>query len=158
MGMFDFSGNSKSYKITAASLGFFAILVLMIALIPNWREALQSFFWGEDRIILAKSNGHLNTAGPYLSVFKIKTRDGLFVEVYKDNGSVSEKLAELPLEGTQDGFFNFQNQATNLVLTDVDQDGFVDIVAPTFDEFQQARLNVYRYDKDAAAYVRMEKN
>jgi hypothetical protein len=33
----------------------------------------------------------------------------------------------------------------------------MDIVAPTFDELQQARMNIFRYDTDAQTYVRMEK-
>jgi hypothetical protein len=157
MDMFDFSENSKSYKMTVAGLSVVVGITLLIALVPSWRAGFQNLMWAQDRVILAKTQGHLNPRGPNLTVFKIRTKEGLFIEIYKGNDTETEKIGQHPLEGSQDGYFNIHSQASNLVLTDVDEDGYMDIVAPTFDELQQARMNIFRYDTDAQTYVRMEK-
>lgn len=158
MDMFDFSENSKSYKITITALGALTLIALAIAMIPSLKEKAQALINNPERIILSKSSAPLNPGGPFLTVFKIKTIDGLFIEIYEESSDSPRLLARLSLDGTRDGFFNFQNQATNLAMTDVNEDGYIDIVAPTFDDQQQARMNVFRYDLDILSFVRMEKN
>jgi hypothetical protein len=134
-------------------------ITLCVALIPTWREKAQSALWPHERIILAKSQGPIEPTGTNITVVKIKTREGLFIEIYKNSeeNSNMEFWMQFPLEGSQDGFFNFQNQASNLVLTDVDNDGYIDIMVPTFDDQQQARMNVFRYDPQLETFVRMER-
>jgi hypothetical protein len=158
MDMFEFLSNSKSYRITVISLATLFLILLLVALVPSWRQKVQNLVGNSDRVILAKSHARLNHEGPFLNVIKVKTPEGLFIEVYKENPEAGiEMMGKLPLEGTQDGFFNFQNQATNLVLTDIDEDGNIDIVAPTFDDRQQARMNVFKYNSDTQMFIRMEK-
>ena len=102
----------------------------------------------------------MNPKGIFITVIKVKTKQGLKIEIYKSqniNDSMDFWL-EFPLEGSQDSFFNYHNQASNLILTDVDEDGFLDIMAPTYDEQQQARMNIFRYDDTLKTFVRMERN
>lgn len=159
MDMFENSKNSKSYKILMSFLGLLFLVSMIVALVPSWREKFQDFFWPQDRLILAKTQGQLSSEGPLILVFKVKTKEGLFIEIFKYQPEDKANLvlmAKFPLEGKQDGFFNFQNQATNLAMTDVDGDGASDVVAPTFDENHQARMNVFRYDSATQSFQKME--
>lgn len=159
MGMEENSANGKPYKIMQISLLVLLILTLLVALVPPWRERAQNLLWPRERLILAKSQGQVNPEGIFVTVIKIKTKQGLFIEIYKSQ-NINQSMdfwMQFPLEGTQDSFFNYHNQASNLVLTDVDNDGFLDIIAPTYDEQQQARMNIFRYDNTLSTFIRMER-
>ena len=160
MGMVENSANGKPYKIMQISLLVILLATLLVALIPTWRERAQNLLRGRERLILAKSQAQVSPQGIFITVIKIKTKDGLVVEIYKsqDINQSMEFWLQFSLEGNQDSFFNYHNQASNLVLTDVDEDGFLDIMAPTYDEQQQARMNIFRYDEALATFVRMERN
>ncbi len=159
MGMVENSANSKPYRIMQISFMALLLITLVIALVPSWREQAQNILWPRERLILAKSQAQINPNGIFVTVVKIKTKMGLFIEIYKSK-NVNESMEfwiQFPLEGTQDSFFNFHSQASNLVLTDVDSDGFLDIMAPTYDEQQQARMNIFRFDETLGTFIRMER-
>lgn len=159
MGMVENSANGKPYRIMQMSFILLLLITLGIALVPSYREQAQNILWTRERLILAKSQAQINPNGIFVTVIKIKTKLGLFIEVYK-NKNINESMEfwmQLPLEGTQDSFFNFHSQASNLVLTDVDNDGFLDIMVPTYDEQQQARMNVFRFDSTLDTFIRLER-
>ncbi len=159
MGMIENSVNSKPYRIMQISFLALLLLTFVVALAPKWREQAQDLLWPRERLVLAKSQAQINPNGIFVTVIKIKTKQGLSIEIYKskDVAQSMEFWMQFPLEGTQDSFFNFHSQASNLVLTDVDNDGFLDIMAPTYDEQQQARMNIFRYDETLGTFVRMER-
>lgn len=159
MGMIENSVNGKPYRIMQISFLALLLLTFVVALAPKWREQAQDLLWPRERLILAKSQAQINPNGIFVTVIKIKTKQGLSIEIYKskDVSQSMEFWMQFPLEGTQDSFFNFHSQASNLVLTDVDNDGFLDIMAPTYDEQQQARMNIFRYDETLGTFVRMER-
>ncbi len=160
MGMVENSANGKPYKIMQIAFVVLLLSTLIVALVPTWRERVQNLLWARERLILAKSQAQVNPQGIFITVVKIKNKQGLFIEIYKSQGinQSMEFWMQFPLEGTQDSFFNYHNQASNLVLTDVDEDGFIDIMAPTYDEQQQARMNIFRYEDTLGTFVRMERN
>jgi hypothetical protein len=88
---------------------------------------------------------------------KIQTADTLSLEVFESDGD-SQKMKffkRIVLPETRDAYFNFHGNATNLALTDVDGDGSMEIVAPTFDENLIPRLNVYKYDSERQDFIRL---
>ncbi|HEX4925253.1 MAG TPA: hypothetical protein VFV50_14260, partial [Bdellovibrionales bacterium] len=91
--------------------------------------------------------------GTPVRVMKIKTRDGLSIEVYR--ASNYDLVQRIHLDQKKDGFFTFRGEAANLVLTDVDGDDVPEIVAPGYDQNLTAQLNVYRYDPDSQLFHRM---
>src|SRR4051812_46493445 len=115
--MFDYIINSKSYRTLFMALSVLLVATLLVALIPTWREKAQEVLWPRERIILAKTQGLLEPSGPFVTVIKVKTREGLFIEIYKgaDAEAPMEFWTQFSLEGKQDGFFNYQKQAANLV-------------------------------------------
>ncbi len=159
MGMVENSENGKPYKIMQICLLVLLLLTLVVALVPKWREQAQGLLWPKERLILAKTQAQAYPNGFFITVIKVKTKQGLVIEIYKsqDINQSMEFWMQLSLEGSQDSFFNYHNQASNLVLTDVDSDGFLDIMAPTYDDQQQARMNVFRYDETLMTFIRMER-
>ncbi len=159
MGMVENSANGKPYRIMQICLLVLLLLTLVVALVPKWREQAQGLLWPRERLILAKTQAQAYPNGFFITVIKVKTKQGLIIEIYKsqDINLSMEFWIQFPLEGTQDSFFNFHSQASNLVLTDVDNDGFLDIMAPTYDEQQQARMNVFRFDSILDTFIRLER-
>lgn len=137
--------------------GLIAILVLAVAvvgltlaaLIPSSRQKIRSWLRPDNRQILAKTSGYASADGPFVSVFKIRENGVLVIEVYttpEQDGS-PKLMQKFVLNETRDGYFNFMGNATNLALSDTDQDGALDILAPTFDDQMTARLNVFRFNR-----------
>jgi hypothetical protein len=135
----------------------FALLipgVFMVAVLNDGarlviRESLQP----EYRKLLSTAFGNVLGNGTPIRVMKVKTREGLFVEIYRANNY--ELVQRISLEQKQDGFFTYQGYTTNLVLADVDGDDTPEILAPGYDQNLTAHLNVYRFDRDTQLFHRL---
>lgn len=128
-----------------------ATLVLglsLLALNPSWKSKVRGVLVSEERKILAKTSAYLSSDGPFVSVFKVQEGSQIYLEVFSsENGQETPRLLQkIALSPGQDGYFNFQGNATNLAISDADNDGVMDILAPTFDDQMTPRLNVYRYN------------
>jgi hypothetical protein len=138
-------------------LGFGILLSLtMVAwlsvLHPLVREGLRAQLLLPRRTILSVASGDIFNNGTMAQVLKIRTEKGLFLEIYGPDLENGDRLllAQVQLPDSRDGYFHFRGQAANLALQDVDGDGAVEIMAPTFDENLMAHLNVYRYNASQA--------
>lgn len=110
-----------------------------------------------SRKILAKADADITGQGMRLAIIKVKTSDTLALEIFENEGD-SGKLKfvkRIVLPEKRDAYFNFRGNATNLVVTDVDNDGSLEIVSPAFDENLIPRLNIYKYDSDARDFIRL---
>lgn len=145
--------------------GLFAIVILafslasltLAAMIPKSREAIRRWILRDQRQILAKTSGYATPEGPFVSIFKIREGNALIIEVYTSPGEDGSPnlLQKIPLDETRDGYFNFMGNATNLVLSDTDNDGAMDILAPSFDDQMTARLNVFRFNRSINMFERV---
>ncbi|WP_374029510.1 hypothetical protein [Bdellovibrio bacteriovorus] len=136
-------------------LALVAMALVTVAVVPSLRMKIKDVFWSSDREILAKVNGNIGPHGPQITVLKIKSKAALSLEVYSNDGETGLTLiAKLPLFETRDGYFLLQGNATNLALTDVDKDGTLEIVAPTYDEQMVPRLNIFRYNPATKSFDR----
>lgn len=136
-------------------LALVAMALMTVAVVPSLRTAVKGALLPETRNVLAKVSGKLNAEGPKLMILKIKSQGTLSLEVFtmEDSGSLS-LLAKLPLFANKDGYFHLQGSATNLALTDVDKDGTLEIVAPTYDDQMVPRLNVFRFNPETHTFDR----
>ncbi|HEY8271480.1 MAG TPA: hypothetical protein VIG33_11380 [Pseudobdellovibrionaceae bacterium] len=135
---------------------FLALLVTATAVTPSWRQKVRDFFNPEQRKILAKTSGDLTGEGLQITVLKIKTRDHLVLEVYRAESPDSLNLiARVDLPEKRDAYFQLKGNATNLGLVDVDNDGTLEIVAPSFDEQMIARLNIYKFNPATQSFDRL---
>lgn len=152
------SGNQRTLSnVVIATLAIAVVIVTAVASVPSWRAKLQSWVHSPYREVLAKARGDLTGKGDVISVIKVRTEEGLRVEVYERNqDSDNEKLlASLLLEERRDAHFNIRGQATNLALVDLDGDGLLEIVAPAYDENLIPRLHVYHFDPNSRSFTLM---
>lgn len=124
-----------------------AALVLAAVLTPSVREGIQQHFNGSNREVLATAEGNLLGDGHSVKVIKYRHREEIWVEILKieDNGSTTI-VDRILLPDKHDGLFNFQGHVTRLAIADVDHDGALELLAPTFDQQLVPHLNVFRYN------------
>jgi hypothetical protein len=133
-----------------------ALLVTAIAVTPSWRQTFRDFFNPEQRNILAKISGDLNGQGLHVTILKIQTRDNLVLEIYNaENPEAISLMTKIVLPEKRDAYFQLKGNATNLGLVDVDNDGVLEILAPTFDDQMIARLNIYKFNPATRGFDRM---
>lgn len=149
--------DKRRFQILFSGLAALAILLLGLTSYAPAREAIRNFFFGQQRIILAKAQGDLTGKGMNVVVIKVKTADTLSLEIY-DLDTKTENTgfrSRIILSEKRDAFINYQDNVINLVLADVDKDGSLEIVAPTFDENLVPRLNVYKFQESSQGFDRM---
>lgn len=151
------TGFSQRERIIIVVLSLLMMGLTTVAVVPSLRNEVKALFSREGRQVLAKVSAQISAGGIYLTVFKISTPEGLSLEVFTNDEESKNLvlLARIPLEEKRDAFFSFQGNATNLALTDVDADGVLEILAPTYDDQMIARLNVYKYNPDTKSFDRM---
>ena len=146
----------KKEIILMSILAVLAMVLLTVAIIPSFRNSVKEIFSSSERIILAKVSGSISPEGPRVTVLKIRSKDSLSLEVYSDEpGQENALIAKIPLFETKDAYFVVNGNATNLALTDVDQDETMEIVAPTYNEQMVPRLNIFKYNRASKCFDRV---
>lgn len=146
----------NSELLLMTTLAILAMALITIAVVPQLRLMVKNKLFGFNREIIAKVEGDITPTGPHVTVLKIKTHSSLFLEIFTPNEDKElTLLTKIPLYETRDGHFFIKGNATNLALTDVDNDGQLDIVAPTYDEQMVPRLNIFRYNKETQSFDRV---
>lgn len=135
-------------------LAILAMAFVMIAAIPPWRQAARDFLQPDQRTIIAKVDGSVSAKGPHILIFKVKTRDQFFLEIYKKNETL-ELMQRIALEETIDGQFQFQGGYTNLAIADIDLDGKFEILSPMYDKNSTPRLLVYQYNESLETFEKI---
>jgi hypothetical protein len=80
----------------------------------------------------------------------------LLLEVYdEENPDERTLMARIVLPERRDAYFQLRGNATNLGLSDIDNDGTLEIMAPAFDEQMIARLNIYKYNAATRSFDRL---
>ena len=104
---------------------------------------------------LSVLHGDLMNDGSLVKVIKLKTAEGIVLEFYTDvdsNGS-RNLISRVEIPHAQDGFFDHRGQAVQLAVVDLDGDGTMELLSPTFDGQLMAWLNPYRYSKEEKAFI-----
>lgn len=146
----------KRDRIVFAILVLLALTMITVASAPQLRQRLRSLTQVDSRQLLAKSTGFLFAQGPWLTVLKIMDGDGFWLEVFTSESAETPTtlISRIALPEKKDGYFQFQGNATNLALSDIDGDGKVEIIAPTYDDQMVPRLNVYKYNENINGFER----
>lgn len=126
---------------------FVALLLLVAAVTPSVRETIQNYFSHPGHEVLATAEGDLLGDGSVTKVIKYRASEGLYVEILKMNEKRESVLVDrILLPDKHDGLFNFQGHVTRLAITDINNDGKMELLAPTFDNQLVPHLNVFRYN------------
>lgn len=139
--------------MTAKRWLLFSVFLLMTAtllaavLTPSIREKVQNHFAKSGRDVLATAEGDLLNDGTVAKVIKYRDGDGIHVEIIKVDAQNNTQLIDrILLQDKHDGLFNYQGHVTRLAIADVDNDGKMELLAPTFDQQLVPHLNVFRYN------------
>lgn len=149
------SAFSKKEVLGLIGLAVVAMLVTVVAVVPNLRNAVKSFVSSDERAILSKVSGNLGPQGPKVTALKIRSETGLSLEIYDNTPDGLVLLAKINLQEKRDGYFSLKGNATNLALVDVDKDGLMEIVAPTYDDQMIPRLNIFKYNDQSKHFDRV---
>ncbi len=124
-----------------------AAALVAAVLTPSVRQAAQDYVSGVGREILATAEGDVLNDSSKAKVIKYRDNEGIWVEVVKlTPDGKSEVIDRALLPDKHDGLFNYQGHVTRLAIADIDDDGTMELLAPTFDQHLVPHLNVFRYN------------
>lgn len=124
---------------------------------PSFRDFVRQVIVQNSYRVLAKAEATMLETGEKLVVLKVQTADSLALEIFLADKTAARAsfLKRIVLPEKRDGYFNFRGNSANLVMSDIDGDQIIDIIAPTFDDNLMPRLNVFKYIPDTKDFVRM---
>ena len=120
---------------------------LIIAIVPSFRDSIRGWVTPPQRSVISTIRNDLFRDGRVIIIAKVKNDNWLYIEVYEQLVDGYRRLIDkIKLPDSNDGFFHFRGQATNLAVEDLDNDGKPEILAPTYDANHVAHLNIYKYN------------
>ena len=135
----------------AIALNILTNVVLFSAPVRQWVQAQVPIKQSE---ILSVVEGDLLSDGSRVRVVKFRTMEGIVLEFYSDNRHGSRhQLSRVVLPNATDGFFTHRGEAVQLAITDLDGDGTMELLSPTFDEQLVAHLNPFRYSSQQNGFI-----
>lgn len=146
--------NTKINGLVLLFMGALFLVSIAAVFHPDLKSKIQRSFHPDSRYVLSTVTGDALGNGANVSVVKVKTPNGIAVEVYKGEDSL-DLIQRIPLNTSRDAYFNLNGEAVNLALDDVDGDGHLEILVPTFDDDLIAHLSVYKFDRDSGKFKKM---
>ncbi|MES2802255.1 MAG: hypothetical protein V4654_07165 [Bdellovibrionota bacterium] len=144
--------NEKSISIP---LLIGALVISLVFAVGSSMSSVRRIFYSntEERKILAKA--FTEYSGKAFVVFKIKTNAGVEIEIYeKDLANNNQQFKQrFQLSDDVEAYLMVNNNSMNLGLVDVNNDGQMDVIAPTVDKSGNSRLNVFQFNSDLNSFV-----
>lgn len=141
---------SSNKKMPLVFRLFFVIsfaLSLGLVFQPEVKSSLRGMLVPDQRIVLSTMTARLSfDEAPYQFV-KVKSREGLRLEVYKNNEAGELTLLDkLLLSQHKDAHFTFNGESTNLAIDDINGDQLPELLVPSIDASLIAHLNVFKFN------------
>lgn len=131
-----------------------ALAAFLASLDPKLSREIKNQFKPNEREILSSTSGPVMATDSEVTVVKVKTREGIFIEIYRNENGNFALIKRLEM-GVKDAYFNFNGQASNLALDDIDGDKTKEILVPMYDENLVAHLTVLKYDSSSKEFIRL---
>jgi len=133
----------KSKTLTLLSVILLG-LAATIALSPNVQKKIADRFITTDREVLTVLSANLINDGKDFKILKVRENNQLKIEVFTfDDQKKKHSLVDyVVLKYKQDGFYKFGKEATNLFTHDLNNDGILEIIAPTYSPKLKPQLNI----------------
>lgn len=145
--------NFKKIGYTGLFVGILFISSTVLFFFKNPRNGLREFFAPPERKILSVATGRIfpENSG---RVVKLSTPDGIVLEVFSFTNSPHEEqlVDKIELGDHGDAHIQFQAQATNLALKDMDNDQIFEIIVPTYNRSLVPKLSIFRYNSDSKKF------
>lgn len=137
--------------------GFVAATVVFsfaVVLHPELKSAARSVLYPEHRTVLSRVDGDLFGTGEKIKVLKIKSPEGLSIEIYRANESNTEDtlIQSIALGKNSDAYFAFNGESTNLALDDINRDSKPEILVPSVDPQLVAKMLILELDSNSQTY------
>lgn len=125
---------------------FFTISLFVLLNNPV-RQQLRKYFSPVDRKILSVAVGRVTPNGSS-RVIKVQTLQGTQLEVYGEADSTNHEplIDTIFFADTHDAYIQFQGQATNLALKDMNGDQIYEIISPVYSKSLVPRLHILTYN------------
>jgi len=148
--------NKNIFKLAMSAV---AILIGVISLNRDWSRSIRTSLLSQERVLISTAVGDILGDGTPVEVAKVKTPDGIIIEIYAPGPNGSRVLLDkLPLDQERDGYFTFNGQLVSLAIDDIDGDNQVEILAPAFDQQLTAHLNVFKYNPGSKSFQKVTSN
>lgn len=126
-----------------------ALIIAILSSLPKIQNVAKFYIGESGRTILAKVSSFYGVDQVQFLILKVKDESGLQIEVYQtQQGSQQEFVQKFSLDQDSDAYVAIDKNVTNLALSDIDQDGHLDVLAPSVDRNGNLRLNTFRYNLD----------
>lgn len=146
----------KKWSWTVFIVVFFGLNVFSATILfsPSSRKWVRSQVVSKEQKMLSTVYGDLMHNGSSIKVIKLKSITGIVLEFYSsaENG-IRRLVTRIEIPNARDGFFDHRGQAVQLAVADLDGDGKMELLSPTFDERMLAQLNPYHYSAEWEAFV-----
>lgn len=144
----DYQDQKKLKVLIAVCLGL-AIILAIVSSLQVVRSALQQ---SPQRKILAKILAEKD--GRIYTILKIKTEDSIDIEIYNRDEKTYDSILKQRFTFANEGesFIMIKSEPVNLGIVDINNDGHLDLIAPTVDQMGHSRLNMFSYDSDLAQF------
>ena len=130
------------------SLVVVALFTAVVSSVPAVQIKFREIFLQPERKVLARLSGFYGVMQTEYLILKIKNESGLQIEIYekpKDGSAQTFKQMFELLQDT-DAYITIDKNSTNLALSDVNQDGQMEILAPSVDRNGNLRLNSFHFN------------
>ena len=117
----------------------------------NWFHAKTKSL---EEKVLSIAYGDLLNNGTFTKVVKLQTPNSVVLEFYSEvqNGS-RYMISRVEIPNAKNGFFDYHGQAVQLAVVDLDGDGKMELLSPTFNNLMIAKLNPYQYHPELESFV-----
>lgn len=127
-----------------------ALSATALAFYPESRYYLHEKLQTNQRKVLGFLHIDLSGLGDRVDLVKVRLGTDVSLEVYfyENQNSAPTEIKRIVLPNHSDAHMDFRGRVTNLAVTDINQDGVLDIIVPTADENLVPRLNVFSIDPE----------
>lgn len=142
--------NPAGQKKVIAFFILLAIAFTALTQVPVVRSSLNSLLKNQQRHVLAKLTGFFSNDQIEMLILKVQDPAGLQIEIYEVDRKLGTQTfkQKFDLSEDADSYVTIDKNSTNLALQDVDQDGILDIIAPSVDRNGNLRLNTFRFNSE----------
>lgn len=140
-------------------MGILTLAALIAVVNPHIRNRIRTRFETNQRVMLTTTSGDLLHDGRKIEVIKYKGPEGISLEVLAGDKTGSKTIVDrIVLPDHHDGLFNFEGHVTGLAVADIDGDGRIELMAPTFDDQLVPHLNLFRYNPETKKFEPVQKS
>ena len=144
---------TENKKIVVVFIVLAVILAVLSSLTPI-QKFLEPYLKSQSRSLLAKVTHFYGFDHTNFSILKFKDPSGIQIEIYEINPESSAQtfVQKFDLSQDSDAYVSIDKNSTNLALSDLDQDGHLDILAPSVDRNGNLRLNTFRFNPELKSF------